>query len=91
MEKGYMPTPILICVAAIILNLCGMFVVKNFELPLYLDTIATEIVPIAVIAEYSEKEGLCILRERLYSDEQNRPAVFLPRQDEIDHHCREYE
>ena len=41
MRKSYMPTPILICIAAIALNLCGMFVVKSFELPLYLDTVGT--------------------------------------------------
>jgi len=50
MEKGYMPTPILICVAAIILNLCGMFVVKSFELPLYLDTIGT--ISVAMMSGY---------------------------------------
>ncbi|MBR4642655.1 MAG: GGDEF domain-containing protein [Selenomonadaceae bacterium] len=41
MEKNYKPAPILICLAAIALNLCGMFIARNFELPLYFDTIGT--------------------------------------------------
>ena len=41
MGKNFLLSPILICFAAIILNLCGAFVVRTFELPLYLDTIGT--------------------------------------------------
>ena len=41
MEKNYKPAPILICLAAIALNLCGMFLTRSFELPLYFDTIGT--------------------------------------------------
>ena len=40
MIKGK-PSPILICVAAIALNLCGAFVARSFELPLFLDTVGT--------------------------------------------------
>ena len=37
-EKTFAPSPILICVAALVVNLIGSFVAKNFNLPLFLDT-----------------------------------------------------
>ena len=40
MIKGK-PSPIFICVVAIALNLCGAFVARTFELPLFLDTVGT--------------------------------------------------
>ncbi len=43
-------SPILICVVAIVLNLCGAFVAKTLELPLYLDTGGT--VLIAMMSGY---------------------------------------
>ena len=43
-------SPILICVVAIALNLCGAFVAKTLELPLYLDTGGT--VLIAMMSGY---------------------------------------
>lgn len=49
-EKNNSPSPILICVAAIALNLCGAFVAKILELPLYLDTCGT--VLIAMMSGY---------------------------------------
>ena len=36
--KNFAPSPILICMAALITNLIGSFVAKNFNLPLFLDT-----------------------------------------------------
>ena len=50
MEKNNSPSPILICGAAIVLNLCGAFVARHFELPLYLDTVGT--VLIAMMSGY---------------------------------------
>ena len=43
-------SPILTCVVAIVLNLCGAFVAKTFELPLYLDTGGT--ILIAMMSGY---------------------------------------
>ena len=48
-EKNY-PSPILICAAAIALNLFGSFIAKTFELPLYLDTGGT--ILIAMMSGY---------------------------------------
>ena len=42
--------PLLICILAIILNLCGAFVARSFELPLYLDTGGT--ILIAMMSGY---------------------------------------
>ena len=50
MEKSNAPSPILICGAAIVLNLCGAFTARHFELPLYLDTVGT--VLIAMMSGY---------------------------------------
>ncbi|MBR0290345.1 MAG: diguanylate cyclase [Selenomonadaceae bacterium] len=49
-EKNNSPSPILICVAAIVLNLFGAFVTRTFELPLFLDTVGT--VLIAMMSGY---------------------------------------
>ena len=49
-EKISAPSPILICVAAILLNLTGSFVARTFELPLYLDTGGT--IFIAMLSGY---------------------------------------
>ena len=49
-EKNNSPSPILICVAAIALNLFGAFVARTLELPLYLDTGGT--VLIAMMSGY---------------------------------------
>ena len=49
-EKNNSPSPILICVAAIALNLLGAFVTRSFDLPLYLDTVGT--VSIAMMSGY---------------------------------------
>ena len=49
-EKFSAPSPILICVAAILLNLTGSFVARTFELPLYLDTGGT--IFIAMLSGY---------------------------------------
>ena len=43
-------SPILICAAAIALNLLGAFVARSFELPLYLDTVGT--ISIAMMSGY---------------------------------------
>ncbi len=40
-DKIKSPPPILICIAAIVVNLLGSFVAKFFALPLYLDTVGT--------------------------------------------------
>ena len=48
-ERNY-PSPILICAAAIALNLFGAFVAETFELPLYLDTGGT--ILIAMMSGY---------------------------------------
>ena len=50
MQEKNFPSPILICVAAVALNLFGMFVAKSFELSLYLDTVGT--VLIAMMSGY---------------------------------------
>ncbi len=50
MQGNNLPSPIVICVAAVALNLCGLFVTRNFYLPLYLDTCGT--VLIAMISGY---------------------------------------
>ena len=49
-EKNNSPSPILICVAAIALNLLGAFVTRSFDLPLYLDTVGT--ISIAMMSGY---------------------------------------
>ena len=49
-EKSNSPSPILICVAAIALNLFGAFITRSFDLPLYLDTVGT--VSIAMMSGY---------------------------------------
>ena len=49
-EKNNSPSPILICVAAIALNLLGAFATRSFDLPLYLDTVGT--VSIAMMSGY---------------------------------------
>ena len=49
-EKNNSPSPILICIAAIVLNLFGAFVTRTFELPLFLDTVGT--VLIAMMSGY---------------------------------------
>ena len=40
-DKIKSPPPILICIAAIVVNLLGSFVAKFFALPIYLDTVGT--------------------------------------------------
>ena len=49
-EKNNSPSPILIFVAAIALNLLGAFVTRSFDLPLYLDTVGT--ISIAMMSGY---------------------------------------
>ena len=49
-EKNNSPSPILICVAAVALNLLGAFVTRSFDLPLYLDTGGT--ILIAMMSGY---------------------------------------
>ncbi len=49
-EKNNSPSPILICVAAIALNLLGAFATRSFDLPLYLDTVGT--ISIAMMSGY---------------------------------------
>ena len=49
-EKISAPSPILICVAALLLNLAGSFVARTFYLPLYLDTGGT--IFIAMLSGY---------------------------------------
>ena len=48
--KNNLPSPIVICVGAVGLNLCGWFVVRTLGLPLYLDTGGT--VLIAMMSGY---------------------------------------
>ena len=50
MGKSNMPSPILICAAAVVVNLCGAFVAKHFDLPLYLDSGGT--IFIAMLSGY---------------------------------------
>jgi len=49
-EKSNAPSPILICVAAVILNLVASFAARHFDLPLYLDTGGT--IFIAMLSGY---------------------------------------
>ena len=49
-EKSNAPSPILICVAAVILNLSASFAARHFDLPLYLDTGGT--IFIAMLSGY---------------------------------------
>ena len=50
MLQNFFKSPILICVAAIALNLFGAFIARSFELPLYLDTGGT--ILIAMMSGY---------------------------------------